>query len=149
MVEHFPRDAVRQGVLLVERWVAEYGVEAERPLAAGQRVINHKLTAIQRLAGMLVLPFRRLDATAIGDSSLKTTLACGFFCASSVSTITPLAAAEIHNLPFPDFPQMFNKETCADIMLRYGRRVRTVAGWSVGTFIFSSASRNASAVPAR
>ena len=40
-------------------------------------------------SGMFVSTFRRLEATAIGDSSLNTTLASGFF-ASSVRPITPL-----------------------------------------------------------
>ena len=48
VVEHLPRDVIRQGVLLVERRIAKHRVEAER-LYAGQRVIDHKLAAIQRL----------------------------------------------------------------------------------------------------
>ncbi len=40
-------------------------------------------------SGMLVSTFKRLEATAIGDSSTNTTFACGFL-SSSVRPITPL-----------------------------------------------------------
>ena len=47
VVEHFPGNVIRQRMLLMERWVAQHGVKAER-FDARQRVVNHKLAAIQR-----------------------------------------------------------------------------------------------------
>ncbi len=48
VVEHLPGDIIGQRMLLVERRVAEHRVEAER-FYAGERVINHKFAAIQRV----------------------------------------------------------------------------------------------------
>ncbi|MNN81247.1 hypothetical protein D3C81_1980530 [compost metagenome] len=47
VVEHFPGHVIRQGMFLVERRVAHHRVKAEW-LDARQRVVDHKLAAIQR-----------------------------------------------------------------------------------------------------
>ncbi len=112
MVEHLPRNVIRQGMLLVERWVAEHGVEAER-LYAGQRVIDHKLAAIQRLwhVGFHVQTARRhCHWRFVAKDHAGLWVLCQQRQANHAVT-----AAEIHNLPFQIFRQMFNKETCADI----------------------------------
>lgn len=81
VVEHLPCDVIGQRMLLVKRRVAEHSIKAER-LHAGERVVDHKLAAINA-SGMLVSTFKRLEATAIGDSSTNTTFACGFYQAAS------------------------------------------------------------------
>ncbi len=48
VVEHFPGNVIGQCMLLVKRRVAEHSIKAER-LHAGERVVDHKLAAIQRL----------------------------------------------------------------------------------------------------
>ena len=48
VVEHLPGDVISQRMLLMKRRVAEHSIKAER-LHAGERVVDHKLAAIQRL----------------------------------------------------------------------------------------------------
>ncbi len=48
VVEHLPGDVIGQRMLLMKRRVAEHSIKTER-LHAGERVVDHKLAAIQRL----------------------------------------------------------------------------------------------------
>ena len=133
VVEHLPRDVIRQGVLLVERRVTEYRVEAER-LYARQRVIDHKLAAIQR--------FRQVSfhvQTAGGHRHWR-------FVAEHHAGLRVLrqqrqanhaiAAAQVDNLTLKIFRQMFHKETRPDIQTGTGKDVRVVVDGPVGTFQF-------------
>src|SRR5699024_12373711 len=48
VVEHLRGDVIGQSMLLMKRRVAEHSIKAER-LHSGERVVDHKLAAIQRL----------------------------------------------------------------------------------------------------
>ena len=133
VVEHLPRDVIRQGVLLVERRVTEYCVEAER-LHARQRVIDHKFAAIQRFrqVGFHVQTagrYRHWRFVAEHHAGLRVLR-------QQRQANHAVTAAEIHDFPFQVFRQMFHKEACADIQTGTGENVRVVVDSPVGAFQF-------------
>jgi hypothetical protein len=106
------REISRQGVLLVERRVAQHGVEAER-LHARQRVVDHKLAAIQR--------FRHVgfNVEAAGGHRHRRFIAkdhAGFRVLRQQRQANhAVTAAQVHNFAFQIFRQILNKEACPDI----------------------------------
>ena len=73
MVEHLPGDVIGQRMLLVKRRVAEHSIKAESSTPESALLIINSLRS--NASGMLVSTFKRLEATAIGDSSTNTTFA--------------------------------------------------------------------------
>jgi len=131
VVEHLPGNVIRQGVLLVERRVTEHGVEAEW-LHAGERVVDHELAAIQRLWHV------RFYVQAAGCHRHRRFIAkdhAGLrVLRQQCQTDHPVTAAEIDDLPFQVFRQMFNEETRSDVQPGAREDVRVVVDSPVGAF---------------
>ncbi len=114
---------IRQGVLLVERRVAEHRVEAVR-LYAGERVVDHKLAAILRLGHV------GLDVQAAGGHCHrrlidKHHLRLGVLLQQSQANHA-VTAAEIDNLPLQIFRQVLKEEARANIQPGTGEDVGVV-----------------------
>ena len=112
VVEHLPGDVIRQGMLLVEWRVTQHRVKAER-LHARQRVVDHKLAAIQRFRhiGFHVQTagrHRHRRLVAEDHAGLR-------ILRQQRQANHAVTAAEVNDLPLQVLRQMFNKEARADI----------------------------------
>ena len=133
VVEHFPGNVIRQRMLLMERRVAQYGVKAKR-LNPGQRVVNHKLTAIdgfRQVSFHIQTAGRHRHWGFIDKHHARLRI---FF--QQRQTNYPVATAEIDNLPFQILWQVLHKETCANIQPGAGEDVGMVVDGPVGAFQF-------------
>ena len=131
MVEHLPRNVIGQRVFLVERRVAQHRVKAER-LHAGERVVDHKLAAIQRL-WQVSFHVQTAGGHRHWRFVAKHHAGVRVFRQQRQANHT-VPAAQVDDLPFQIFRQMFHKEACADIQAGTGEDVCMVVDGPVGAF---------------
>lgn len=131
MVEHLPSDVIGQRMLLVKRRVAEHSIKAER-LHAGERVVDHKLAAIQRLWHV------GFNVQTAGSNRHRRFIDKHHFrlrvFIKQRQTNNAITATEIDNLPFEILWQMLHKEARADIKPGAGEDIRMVMDSPVSTF---------------
>ena len=133
VVEHLPGDVIGQRMLLMKRRVAEHSIKAER-LHAGERVVDHKLAAIQRLWHV------GFNVQTAGSNRHRRFIDKHHFrlrvFVKQRQTNNAITTTEIDNLTFEILWQMLHKEARANIQPGAGEDIRMVVDSPVSTFQF-------------